>query len=105
MTDKNGKEMRTGDIVVTSGAYLKNDNARWVIVKSPGDAGWSGKDYCIYKLNKNNTISKSKYRTGFWPIMVCTNSFRIRCEAKGWNDEHAEIEVTGHMEIPKEAYC
>ena len=37
MVDKNGVEMKTGDIVRVSGAYFKNDNGLWFIERSPGD--------------------------------------------------------------------
>lgn len=42
MVDKNGVEMKTGDIVRVSGAYFKNDNGLWFIERSPGDPSWCG---------------------------------------------------------------
>ena len=30
MVDKNGVEMKTGDVVLISGAFFKNDNGLWL---------------------------------------------------------------------------
>ena len=35
MVDKNGVEMKTGDVVLISGAFFKNDNGLWFIERSP----------------------------------------------------------------------
>jgi hypothetical protein len=92
MTDKNGKEMKTGDVVLISGAYFKNDNGMYKIEHSPGDANWTGKDYSLRKLNKNGTTVKNN-STGFWPILVFINDpFKYRA-AKAHNAENAKIEV------------
>ena len=42
MLDKNGVEIKTGDIVEISGAYFKNDNGLYFVTHSPGDPTWSG---------------------------------------------------------------
>lgn len=67
MVDKNGVEMKTGDVVLISGAFFKNDNGLWFIERSPGDPSWCGSSYSLTKLKRN--------------------------EAHAWNAEHAEIEV------------
>lgn len=43
MLDKNGVEIKTGDIVEISGAYFKNDNGLYFVTHSPGDPTWSGR--------------------------------------------------------------
>ena len=72
MLDKNGVEIRTGCIVEITGAYFKNDNGLWFVEHSPGDPSWCGSDYCLKKIGKTGKISKAKYSTCFWPIMVFT---------------------------------
>ena len=84
MLDKNGVEIRTGCIVEITGAYFKNDN---------GDPSWSGSDYCLKKIGKTGKISKAKYSTCFWPIMVFTTDRFKAAEAHEWNAAHAQIEV------------
>ena len=61
MLDKNGKEIKTGDVVRISGAYFKNDNAIFFVTHSPGDITWSGKYHSLHKISKAGKISKSKY--------------------------------------------
>ena len=40
MFDKNGHEIKTGDIVEITGAYFKNDNGLYFVDNSPGDPNW-----------------------------------------------------------------
>ena len=91
MVDKNGVEMKTGDIVRVSGAYFKNDNGLWFIERSPGDPSWCGSSYSLMKLKRNGQPSS-------WPIAIFTNSWVTRNEARRWNEEHAEIEVVTDMD-------
>ena len=93
MTDKNGREMKTGDDVVITGAFFKNDNGLYRIIHSPGDGNWLGKDCYLRKLNKDRTESKSKYNITFWPLMAFTNNHSKNMEARKHNAEHAQIEV------------
>ena len=96
MVDKNGVEMKTGDIVRVSGAYFKNDNGLWFIERSPGDPTWCGSSYSLWKLKRNGQPSTAVAHLCSWPIAIFTNSWATRNEAKRWNEEHAEIEgVTG----------
>jgi len=99
MTDKNGKEIKTGDIVRIEGGYFKADNGTFLVEKSPGDPNWLGSDYCLKKCNKKGEESKAKYSTAFWPLMVTTNSYQKRHEAKHHNAEHATIEVIGSVKV------
>lgn len=98
MVDKNGVEMKTGDIVRVSGAYFKNDNGLWFIERSPGDPSWCGNSYSLMKLKRNGQPSTAKYNLCSWPIAIFTNSWATRNEAHRWNEEHAEIEVVTGMD-------
>lgn len=92
MTDKNGIEIKTGDIVEITGAYFKRDNGLYFVDNSPGDPNWRGNDHCLKKISKAGKISKTKYNICFWPIMVTVNGPKYY-EAKRWNAENAAIEV------------
>lgn len=93
MLDKNGIEIKTGDIVKVSGGYFKSDNGLYFVDNSEGDPSWSGTDHCLKKITKKGKISTSKNNIAFWPLMVTTNSYEKRAAAREWNKEHAEIEV------------
>lgn len=99
MQDKNGKEIKTGDIVRIEGGYFKADNGTFVVTRSPGDPSWMGKDYCLKKCKKSGEESKSKHSTAFWPLMVTVNSYDKRMVARQHNAEHAKIEIVGAVEI------
>lgn len=84
-------KLETGDIVRIENAYFKNDNGLYFVVHCPGDKGWLGKDYCLYKICKTGKISKGKYTTTFWPLSCSVND-RIKASlANAWNIEHATI--------------
>ena len=93
MLDKNGTEMKTGMIVEISGAFFKNDNGLWFIEHSPGDPGWNGKDYCLYKIGKTGKISKTRYNICFWPLHSVVSDHFKTAQANAWNSEFAAIEV------------
>lgn len=99
MIDKNGKEIKTGDIVKIEGGYFKADNGTFLVKSSPGDPQWSGSDYCLTKCNKKGVESDSKYSTAFWPIMVTVNSRDKHYAAKQHNAEHATIEIIGSVKV------
>jgi len=99
MTDKNGKEIKTGDIVRIEGGYFKADNGTFLVKSSPGDPNWSGLDYCLTKCNKKGIESVSKYSTSFWPLMITVNSRDKHYIAKQHNKEHATIEIIGSVKI------
>lgn len=91
--DKNGKEIKTGDTVRIEGGYFKADNGLFRVVHSPGDENWVGKDWCLYRINRDGSESKSKYKTAFWPLMPTVSSCFKRSEARQHNAERATIEV------------
>lgn len=93
MLDKNGIEMKTGDIVEITGAFFKNDNGLYFVESSPGDPSWSGKDYCLKKISKAGKISTAKYNICFWPITTFVSDRAKTVKARQWNREHATIEV------------
>lgn len=99
MLDKNGKEIKTGDIVRIEGGYFKADNGLFVVKNSPGDPQWNGSDYSLRKCNKKGVESEAKYAVAFWPLMVTTNSRNKRIAAHAHNKEHATIEIIGRVKV------
>lgn len=93
MTDKNGVEIKTGNIVEITGAYFKSDNGLYFVESSPGDPNWCGKDYSLHKIGKSGKISTAKHHICFWPIGVYVSDRFKSAEARRWNREHATIEV------------
>ena len=99
MQDKNGTEIRTGDIVKVDNAYSKCDNGYWLVTRSPGDKGWSGKYHSLTKVGKNGKISYAKRNLSSWPICSYLNSRFKRMEVNAYNKENATIEVLAHIDI------
>ena len=97
MTDKNGVEIKTGDIVRISDAYFESDNGIYFVANSPGDCNWSGDDYCLYKIGKRGKFNIGRCKTGlglgFWPIYVSVKNHKMQIEADEWNKKYAKIEV------------
>lgn len=93
MLDKNGIEIKTGDIVKIEGAFFKNDNGIYFVDCSPNDPSWSGSDYSLKKISKTGKISKAKYSICFWPISVFINDRIKRKEAIEYNSQNATIEI------------
>ena len=93
MFDKNGIEIKAGQIVEISGAYFKNDNGVYFVDYAPGDPNWTGKQYSLKKISKKGKISKAKRNICFWPISAFVNDPWKRAEANEWNRDHATIEI------------
>ena len=93
MLDRNGKEIRTGMIVRVSGAYFKNDNGTYYVDHSPGDPGWCGSDYSLYKIKRNGEPSTAKYRCSFWPLVSFTTNREKNAAAHEHNKLNATIEI------------
>lgn len=93
MLDKNGVEIKSGDIVEITGAFFKNDNGLYFVESSPGDPSWSGTDNCLKKISKAGKISTAKYNICFWPITAFVSDRAKTAKARRWNREHAAIEV------------
>lgn len=93
MKDINGKEIKTGDMVVVSGAYTKRHNGTFVVTHSPGDKTWTGEDYCLKKVKKDGTPVKSKYDIMFFPIISFTNNREYNKMANEHNAKYAKIEI------------
>lgn len=91
--DKNGKEIKKGDTVRIEGGYFKADNGIFKVIHAPGDPDWLGTDWCLYRINRDGTESKSKYKTAFWPLSVVVSGYQKQGEAKCHNAQHATIEV------------
>lgn len=93
MLDKNGVEIKTGDIVEITGAFFKSDNGLYFVQHSPGDPSWSGRDHSLKRISKSGKISKAKHNLCFWPICVFVSDREKTAKAHQWNKEHATIEV------------
>jgi hypothetical protein len=74
--DKNGKEIKTGDIVKVEGGYFKADNGLFKVEHAPGDPNWLGNDWCLHQVKKDGTPSAGKHTTAFWPLMVTANGYQ-----------------------------
>lgn len=89
MLDKNGIEIKTGDVVRITGAYFKTDNALYFVEHSDGDPDWCGKDHCLLKIKRNGELSKAKNAVCFWPIMVTVNGYeKYTTERCGTTNTH-----------------
>lgn len=97
MKDKNGKEMRTGDIVKISGAYTKRHNGLFVIEHTPGDVSWLGEDYSLQKLKKNGEYSNGSYTTQFWPLSYFSNNREHNAAAREHDSKNATIEIVENI--------
>ena len=93
MLDKNNIEIKTGDIVKITGGFFKNDNGIFYVRHSEGDVDWRGNYHSLKRLNKNGTISQSKYATKSYPIFVTVGDRIKRAQANEWNEKNAQIEI------------
>ena len=93
MTDKNGIEIRQGDVVAISEAFVRRHNDVYFVEHSPGDPDWCGDEYCLRKILKDGRLRRTAYGICFWPILNMMNDKEIKQRAKAWNQEHATIEV------------
>jgi hypothetical protein len=99
MQDKNGIEIKTGDIVKIEGGYFKSDNGTFIVEHSPNDPSWDGLDYCLKKCNKKGEESDAKNSTAFWPIFITVSSREKTAAARRHNKENATIEIVGKVKI------
>lgn len=98
MTDKNGIEMKTGDIVEVKNAYFKNDNGIYFVDNAPGDISWCGRDYSLKKMCKNGKLSTATHNIAFWPLCAFTSNRQKNAECKAWNEQNATIEVVYNID-------
>lgn len=101
MVDKNGIELKTGQIVKIEGGYFKSDNGFFIVKHSPNDMNWNGSDYCLHKCSKKGIESKSKYNVSFFPLMVTVSNRDTRILAREHNKNNATIEVVGAVNTYK----
>ena len=91
--DKNGREIKTGDVVRISGAYFKADNGLYAVMNVPGNPDWAGSDICLHKICRDGRLSTAKYTTAFWPLVALSSNRERNALSADWNKEHAEIEI------------
>lgn len=65
--DKNGIEIKTGDIVEITGAYFKNDNGLYFVQNSPGDPSWCGSDLSLKRISKRGKSAQQRTTFAFGP--------------------------------------
>lgn len=89
MQDKNGREIRTGDIVRVSGAYFKTSNGTFYVSNLD-----TGRTLWLHRIKKNGEICMdTASSTQSWPLSSYCSDRRKNALAKEHNKEHAEIEV------------
>jgi hypothetical protein len=93
LTDKNGIEMKTGDIVKIENAYFKNDNGFYYIENTPGDLSWCGNEYSLHKICKNGKLSTASNHIAFWPLAAFCNDRAKNYAAREHNKQYATIEI------------
>ncbi len=99
ITDRNGREIRPGDVVKISDAYFKNDNGLYFVENAPGRASWRGSDLSLKKISKSGKISTAKYSLAFWPLKCFVSSWEKRTAGNAWNAEHAKIELSSVADV------
>lgn len=97
-TDKNGVEMKAGNIVEIKNAYFKNDNGVYFVDNAPGDASWCGSGYSLKKMRKNGKLSTATHNIAFWPLCAFTSNRQKNAECKAWNEQNATIEVVYNID-------
>ena len=94
MLDKNGKEIKAGDIVKVSGAYFKKDNGLYFVEQDgTNEAYMSHDEITIYKINRNGKISTGKYNLNFFPLNHYCSDRRKNAEAYEHDKKHCTIEI------------
>lgn len=99
MLDKNGKQIKIGDVVKLEGAYFKNDNGEFIVTHVPGSNNWSGSYCSLTKATKKHQFSKQKYNLSSWPISSVVSDHFKTMYAKAYNKEHATIEIVGNVAL------
>ena len=97
MLDKNGIEIKVGDVVEIRGGFFNASNGRFVVRYAPGTPGWGGSYCSLTRLNKNGTLSKAKGRTRSWPVTDYVSDRGLRETAREHNAKFATIEVVGRI--------
>jgi len=91
--DKNGNEVRCGDIVEVKGAYFKRHNGLYWVEQDGTNESYCGTGLTMLKICKNGKISKAKYNICFYPIWTCTSDRMKNAIADEHNKENATIEI------------
>lgn len=96
MLDKNGVEIKTGQVVEITGAYFKRDNGLYFVIHSPGDPGWYSPDYSLMRILKSGKISMAKNNLGVWPIRFFAGIWD-KAGASIWNAGQIEVKSIKNM--------
>lgn len=93
MLDKNGTEIRMGDIVRVSGGYFKTSNGTFYVSNSDTE-----RTLWLHRLKKNGEIClPGASSTQNWPLTSYCSDRTKNALAKKHNKEHAQIEVVNDV--------
>ena len=102
MKDKNGVQIKAGDIVKIEGAFFKNDNGLYYVEQDGTNKAYCGRDHLtLYKICKNGKLSTTKYNICFFPIISTVSNHAKTAQANAWNKEHATIEIVYNVDNSK----
>lgn len=102
LKDKNGIELKVGQVVKVEGSFFKVDNGYFRITHSPENENWTGLSYCLKKVNKKNFLdSNGKRSLAFYPPMITVNNRERRIEAMEHNKANVTIEIIASVKIFK----
>ena len=93
MKDKNGIEIKAGDIVKVENGYFKNSNGYYYVEYAPGDVNWNEKYCSLHKIKRNGQLSEAKYSTSSWPLASYVSDYFKGKEADAYNEANATIEI------------
>lgn len=92
MNDKNGREIRLGDIVKISGGYFKSSNGTFFVSSGDDRSIW------LHRIKKNGEpCVSSASSTQNWPLSSYCSDRTKNAEAKRHNAVNAQIEVIDGM--------
>lgn len=93
MNDKNGREIRTGDIVKIDGGYFKTSNGIFYVSNLDTE-----RSLWLHRVKKNGEICvDSASSTQSWPLSSYCSDPRKNAEARKHNAEHVTIEVVENV--------
>ena len=96
MQDKNGIEIKLGDVVKIEGAYFKKNNGYWFVEHSAEDTLWSGDDCSLRKMSKSGKLSVTE-EICFWPLTYFCSSSQKNHDARRHDRNHATIEIVHNI--------
>lgn len=87
MLDKNGREIKMGDIVRVENGYFKSSNGLFFVGCEYKNSLW------LEKIAKNGKISANRKSSQYWPLKSYCSDRTKNYEANAHNKDRATIEV------------